>query len=468
LEHFQKEILKLITKLRSVLFENPLFKKYFGNDDRASFRNRRMLYTAISALGARFVTIAISLLSVPLTYNYLDAERFGAMMTIVSLVGTISFADFGIGFGLQNRWAELSLDETGFKIKKAISTVFFFLLSVALFIILVGVLIYTYGDLSAVFKVNAQNLAFAKEINDSTLIFLLLTAISFPFSIVQKIQVGKQEGYITNIWNICANVLSLILLLVFTHLKLGIPYIIIALYGVNNLFIVVNYIYEFYFKNPNLIPAINLFDLSFLKVIIKDGLVFLVNQVGAMVLNTSNNLFLATYHGAATVGLFNIGLKLTSLFLIPLEATAPYFLPALNDAFAKNDINWLKKAFKKYFLANLLYAIFIFVFIFLLGGKLVDIWMTKTHLLNQSLMLALAFFTFNTVFLYFVSYTMLSSRYIFFLVKFYPLSVLIATFLKWKIVPTFSIEGLLYTQSIVLIIFFIIPSITKLKLDKLL
>jgi len=41
----------------------------------------------------------------------LNAERFGVMMTIVSLVASLGFADLGLGFGLQNRWAELSLEK---------------------------------------------------------------------------------------------------------------------------------------------------------------------------------------------------------------------------------------------------------------------------------------------------------------------------------------------------------------------
>jgi O-antigen/teichoic acid export membrane protein len=458
----------LIQKFKQLLLQNPLFKKYFGADDRGSFRNRRLLYTALSSLGARSVTILVSLLSVPLTYNYLDAERFGAMMMIVSLVGTVSFADFGIGFGLQNRWAELNLDETGLKIKKAISTVFYFLLGIAFLLGFIGLFLYSFVDLSGIFKINASDHAFVKEINDSALAFFLLTALSFPFSIVQKIQVGKQEGYLTNIWNICANVLSLVLLLLFTHFKLGIPFIIIALYGVNNLFIVVNYFNEFYVKHKNLIPQFHLFDVPFLKAIIKDGLFFLITQIGAMVLNTTNNFFLANFHGAATVGVFNIGLKLVALFLIPLEATVPYFLPALNDAFAKNDYSWLKKAFRKYIQFVTIYSVVTFLTMFFLGSKLIDLWMSKSNFLNQQLILAFACFTATSAFNYFASYTMLSSKYIFFLVKIYPLLVLITTLIKWNIVPTFSVEGVLYTQTIIINILFFTLSFFKLKKDQLL
>jgi O-antigen/teichoic acid export membrane protein len=168
------------------------------------------------------------------------------------------------------------------------------------------------------------------------------------------------------------------------------------------------------------------------------------------------------------VGLLNIGLKLIALFSIPLEATAPYFLPALNDAFAQNDLQWLKKAFKKYFQLISIYSVLTFLFMSLLGGYLVDFWMGKQDLISQSDMLAFAFFTLANVFIYFISYSMLSSRFIFFLAKIYPITVLIITLIKWFIVPEYSIAGVLYTQSILLILLFVIPSLIKLKNNNLL
>lgn len=225
------------------------------------------------------------------------------MMTIVSLVASLGFADLGLGFGLQNRWAELSLDETGLKLKKAISSVFFFLLGVAILLIVVGLLVYCFIDISPIFKSNSSDIFFKKEVNLSALTFFLFTAISFPFSIVQKIQIGKQEGYYTNIWSIFSNIIGLVLLVIFTKLKFGIPAIIFALYGVTNIFIVLNFIFEFKFNQKNLRPKYSLFNFKMLKFLIKDGLVFLVNQIGYVVLTTSNNLYLANFQGAAVVGI---------------------------------------------------------------------------------------------------------------------------------------------------------------------
>jgi len=456
------------SKLSRKLYSSHYFVKYFGNDSNGAFRNRRILHSSISSFGARGVSILISLLCVPLTFNYLNPERFGVMMTIVSLITVINFVDFGIAFGLQNQWAELSLDKTGMKIKKAISSVFFYLLFVSLLLLSIGILLYQFVDLSSIFRVDSKNVSFIKEVNVSAFVFFIFTSISIPFSIVQRIQMGKQEGYLTNIWNIIANILTLLLLIIFIKLKLGIPYIIIALHGVNNIIIISNFIYEFCFKHKDLFPHLKLFDFKILKMLVGDGLVYLINQVGTMILTLTNNIFLANYYGAATVGLFNIGIKFLSLFQLPLEATAPYFLPAFNDAIAKKEMLWVKRTLKRYLQFISIYSLLIFLVIYFFGDTLLTLWLSKAHLLSQHLLLAFAFFGVCSLFVSFIMYTMLSSKFIFFLLKVYPISVLIVTLIKWKLVRNYSIEGILYTQAIVLVLLLVVPCLVKLKKSDLL
>ena len=203
-----------------------------------------------------------------------------------------------------------------------------------------------------------------------------------------------------------------------------------------------------------------------LKFLIKDGLVFLVNQIGAMVLTTSNNLYLANFQGAAVVGIYNIGLKLTTLLLIPVDASMPYLLPSINDAISKNDVSWLKKILLKYLKVLTLYSILVFMLISFFGEFLLHLWLNKEHILNQTELFSFGIFTGFFVYVYYVSYIMLSSKFIFFKFKIYPVSVLIATTIKYFSVQKYSIEGVLYTQSIALTIFFIIPSFLKLKQSK--
>ena len=454
--------MKHIKKLTNKLLKTPFIQKYIGGDDRGSFRNRRLFYSVISSLGAKGVTVLVSLLSVPLTFNYLNPERFGIMMTIVSLITTINFADLGIGFGLQNRWAELSLDETGISLQKAISSVFFFLLGIGCCLLLVGMSLYFWVDLSFIFNLKGNDPALTKEVNDASLVFFIITALAFPFSIVQKVQAGKQESYITNFWIIASNVSSLLLLLLFTFLKLGIPFIIFALYGVNNLLIVINFFIEFYKKNTELSPQIQFYDFTFLKGLIKDGIFFLSTQLGAMTLNTGNNVILASYHGAATVGYLNIGLKLISLFLIPIEVFAPNLLPAINDALSRNDFAWLHSKLRFFLKFVLVYGLVSFCVLLFTGNYLIEVWLSTKMGLDFNTLLVFSLFLVYSLFLFFISYIMLNAKFIKFTAFIYVIAVIVATILKYIFVDD-NIQGILYSQMAAILLFFFIPSFLIVK-----
>lgn len=161
-----------------------------------------------------------------------------------------------------------------------------------------------------------------------------------------------------------------------------------------------------------------------------------------------------------------MALKLTTLLLIPVDASMPYLLPSINDAIFKNDVSWLKKILLKYLKVLTLYSILVFMLISFFGEFLLHLWLNKEHILNQTELLSFGIFTGFFVYVYYVSFIMLSSKFIFFKLKIYPVSVLIATTIKYFSVQKYSIEGVLYTQSIVLTIFFIIPSFLKLKQSK--
>ena len=60
----------------------------------------------ISTFLIKGVSIAISLILVPLLINYINASRYGIWLTLSSIVGWFSFFDIGLTHGLRNKFAE--------------------------------------------------------------------------------------------------------------------------------------------------------------------------------------------------------------------------------------------------------------------------------------------------------------------------------------------------------------------------
>ena len=54
----------------------------------------------------RLLSIAISLVMVPMTLGYVNPVQYGIWITLSSIVGWLGYFDIGFGNGLRNRFAE--------------------------------------------------------------------------------------------------------------------------------------------------------------------------------------------------------------------------------------------------------------------------------------------------------------------------------------------------------------------------
>ena len=426
-------------------------------------RGTRFFTSVISAFGARLVSALIAFLSLPLTYNYLQGERFGILAAIVTIIGSLGFADLGLGFGLQNRWAEYSADLSGLKKRQAISSVFFFLCLVGGLIASVATFLLFFGNLSTAISFKESDQLLKQEATHGIYVLLMATAFTFPFSIVQKIQNAKLEGYKTNLWTTAGSVSSLACLIVATQCNQGIPVIILATHGVNSACIVINFLMEFVYLKKEPFPSVALVQKQMIVSSLKDGLTYLALQISSTLLVTSNSYLLAKHHSFIDVGKSEVGFKLISLFLIPMEASAGYYLVGLNDAVAKQEKTTQRKAVKIYFAATVIFSILVLTGVFCTGNLVLDRWIGNSITLTSSEMLSFAVLAMGTAFVLFASYTMLSPTLITSLLRIYPLASGISILLKCMFVQRYRIEGLNYSQFTGLILVFVVPTIYILK-----
>lgn len=70
-------------------------------------RYRRAALTSIMNLISQVVQVATGLISVPLALGYVGVERFGIWMALLTGLMFITFADFGVGLGAQDRISKL-------------------------------------------------------------------------------------------------------------------------------------------------------------------------------------------------------------------------------------------------------------------------------------------------------------------------------------------------------------------------
>ncbi|ADB40913.1 lipopolysaccharide biosynthesis protein [Spirosoma linguale] len=427
-------------------------------------REKQFFYSAASSIVTKFVNILVSVISLPLIYNCIGKERYGMMLTITSISAIITFADMGLGFGLQNKIPVLSRKSDD-SLHKVISSAFFFLILTSLTILLIFFLISLNIEWSTTLRL--KSLIAMNEANISVWIFAFCLTTVIPFSIVQKLQIGLQEGYLVNFWATGGNIFGLILLYVAYIEKASTPVVIMAIYGSNALFIVLNFLYHFIISKPLLIPKFKLVEIKLIKGIISESFLFFLVQMLSLVLFSANNSLLIHYHGPDQVTDFNIAYKLALLFLLPLEATAPYITPAINEAIVSKDYLWLKKATKNAILLSIFLAITTSLVTYFFGNFIISIWLGGNVTITSNVIFAVAAFMLLYANLGCVlSYIMLSSTFIRKKAIVYTLAVIVSISLKVYFIKVYAVEGAFWSTTIPMFILYVIPCLYILKTKK--
>ena len=210
---------------------------------RSQERYRRAVLTALAAAFARSVSFLTVLVTVPLTLHYLGSERYGLWMTISSLMVFLGFADLGLGNGLMNAVSSaFGRDDRG-AARTSVSSGFFMLLGVA--VVLLGLFAALYGVIpwESVFKVSSP-LA-VKEAGPAVAIFVGCFALSLPAGVVQRVQMGHQEGFASQLWQALGSIIGLAAVIAAVYAELGLPFLVLAMSGGPLLATILNTIDQF-------------------------------------------------------------------------------------------------------------------------------------------------------------------------------------------------------------------------------
>ncbi|MDQ3013711.1 MAG: hypothetical protein M3X11_23770, partial [Acidobacteriota bacterium] len=167
-------------------------------EGRSQERYRRVLLSAGASITAKAITAATTLISIPLTVNYLGTERYGMWMTISSVIAMLAFADLGMGNGLVNSIAEAHGRDDRAAACRYVSSGFFMLLGVAVGIVLLFSMAYGLMPWPRVFNVTSE-LAM-REAGPALAVFVLCFAANIPLGVVERVQLGYQEGFVSSVW----------------------------------------------------------------------------------------------------------------------------------------------------------------------------------------------------------------------------------------------------------------------------
>lgn len=308
---------------------------------RSLERYRRAALTSTATVLGRGAGLLATLISVPLTIRYLGAERYGIWMTISSIVALLAFADLGLGNGLLNAISAAHGRDDRDSARRSVSSAFFMLAGVAL--LLAGAFAICYPSIpwDRVFNVSPE--VGRQEAGPAMTVFFACFLVGLPLGIVNRIQSGYQQGFVSAAWQAVGSLLTLGFLLAAIWMRGSLPVLVLALAGAPVLATAINAGELFGRAKPWLLPTWSMADWQSAIQLSRAGSMFFILQICIALFSSVDNLIVAQVLGPAAVAdlavpsrLFAVAGGLAMFALLPLW-------PAYGEALARGDTAWAKR-----------------------------------------------------------------------------------------------------------------------------
>ena len=314
-------------------------------EGRGREREKRIALSALLASVAKVFNTAIPLITLKITIGYLGTELYGLWATVTSFFALFTFADLGLGNGLQTELSRATGRDDIKQCKTLISSAYLVLTVVPTILLFVLFIIYPFVNWGHLMSAESED---ALALSGPFVLALFSSKmIGVPASLVQRIYNSLQEGYIASVWSCISSVFSLIIIFLYWKLDLGkmgmmwaSSYIIVLVYLMNTF-------YFFFISNKELRPSIKEINKSTSIRLLSTGALFLILHVltsisisldSFIVAKTVNLTETASYSVAYRVALF-IGI-ISTMLSSPLWA-------ASGEALERGDIKWVKSRTRK-------------------------------------------------------------------------------------------------------------------------
>lgn len=424
-------------------------------EGKSNERYRRILLTGGSTAIVKIFSALINLITVPLTVNYLGAERYGLWMAISSIIALMSFADLGLGNGLLNAVSKANGRNSIKDAQIAVSSTFFILLGISFLLFIIFISIFPLISWKDVFNVKST---LAIQESGSTMMVLVITLlINMPLGVIQRIQDGYQEGYRFQLWLILGSLLSFAGLLICIFLKTGLPWLVLAFSGGQLIATIVNGIYLFNRKRQYLKPKIKYFNMEIGKRLIKSGLVFFLLGLFTLLGNSSDNIIIAHTLGASSVAGYEI-VKKVFLFSMLTQFIIQPLWPAFAEAMESGDIAWAKNTLKKGLLLSICSGAIITLPLLLFGRQIIMIWVGVEYIPSWSLLFGFYAFIFLANYGGVMSTFLNSGPLLTKQTIIIGLAAISSVLLKIYFSLNFGVSGIIWATVLSYMVFYVIPS----------
>ncbi|MHC5063451.1 MAG: lipopolysaccharide biosynthesis protein [Planctomycetota bacterium] len=342
-----------------------------SSGERSSERYKRARLTSAATLAAHGMQVLAQLLVVPLALGYLGPERFGLWMALLGMVAIVSFADLGLGAGLQNAIAEAQGRGDRSAARRYFSSALILLFCLSLVFVYIALFLLPRYPLADWLGVEAE-LARA-EVLPATQALLICLAVGLPAGLVTRLYNGLQEGYVPKIWLAAGRALALAAVWICIQMEMGLSWMAAAYTGLPFLMLLLagNLMIA---RRPWLLPSPSLMDRECIGRILGPGLAAFAVQLALVLVTSGIPLVIAARLGAESLPPFAVTQRFLWLPTMLVGVLVYPLWPAYREALARGDWAFLGSGLRRSFLYASAIQIPFLLLMVVAGQGVIELW----------------------------------------------------------------------------------------------
>lgn len=357
-------------------------------DGRASERVRRIVLTAFTSTLSRVIGTLLPFLTLRMSIAYLGKDIYGLWMAVNSFFALFAFADFGLGSGLQTTLSRAHGRGNADSCRSLVSSAFYVLTTVS--IVCLGVFVAAYPFVSWPKCVNALGTEAIAMSGFVVMAVFVPRVLQLPFSLVQRVQLALQEGYVTELWQIGASVVSTVVLCLIIWCDAGKETLVVAVSVCPAIAFAGNWAWFFWVSQPGLRPNAKGLDKQASVALIGTGGAYCLLSVLTTIGLAVDNLIVAHVCGLSQVATFSVVSRVVGVISMALGMICTPMWSANGEALARGDVQWVRRTTRLIVGVTATMGLIGGVAIVLLGPSLFRFWLGESFGVSRMLLAGFA------------------------------------------------------------------------------
>lgn len=310
-------------------------------------RTLRIVTTAAASYLGRFGQGLAVLITLPMARQSLHPELFGVWMMLSALLGFMAFADLGIGNGVLNNVTQARANDDTKLLHRTLLTGYGVTGAVGLLMFAAWQL-WLHASSEPTALAGTISPLNRHAVNDALTVFAAVLAINIPASLILRVQLGMQQGYLNGINQLISALLTIAAVPLILHFGGSVAMLVLATLGVQTAVNIGNTL--LWLARHRLLRVHDwreAIDMQTASALLRTGFLFFLLQLAAAFAFQSDAIVITQTLGQQAYGDFAVVQKLFLFISMLLSAAMTGLWPAFGDAIASRNLAWAIKALRR-------------------------------------------------------------------------------------------------------------------------